>query len=98
MLLWRRDRRRLEWRGSFLRLPLRTEEVAQGDIEHIDLVADLREPHRTIETILDGFDLGLIPIDGDEVEIALGFALDLNQLVGAKRLEPVGMVERARGF
>jgi hypothetical protein len=55
-------------------------------------------PYRPVETVFDGLDLGVVAIDGDEVEIALGLTLNHQELVGAERTEAVGVVERTRGL
>jgi hypothetical protein len=78
------DGRRLEGRRSLLVLCLLTQQVPEWHVKHIDLVADLCERHRPVETVFYGLDLGVVAVDRDEVEIPLGLAFDLNQLVGAK--------------
>ena len=52
-------------------LGLLTKQVPQRHVEHIDLVSHLREADRPVEAALDGLDLGVVAIDGDEVEVPL---------------------------
>src|SRR4029077_16255516 len=82
LLLRRFDRGRFEPGWRYLLFCLRTKEIPQRRVKHVDRVADLHERHRPVEPALYGLDFGVVTIDGDEVEVALGLAFNHQKLIG----------------
>ena len=92
-MLRRFDRRRLSGGGGIFFFASDQDDTSTAR-QTPDRVADLHERHRLVEPDLYGLDLGVVTIDGDEVEVALVSPSTIRSLLGPNAPQSVGMVER----